>query len=94
MLRLFYVSHAISGHIKAVLLTYAESKLYATSTPSTSPILLKSINPIPDFVKSVFRKWTQTMAFTIAQDAILLSTFDCAMDKENREELKDEDSTE
>ena len=67
------VPPVVSIFIMVVHLSYTESKLYAISTPSTSPTLLKSIYLILDFVKYVFRVWTHTMDFTIALSAIFLS---------------------
>jgi hypothetical protein len=62
-------------HRRCAFYTDAESKLYVTTTLSTSPILLlKLINLTPDFVNYVFKKWIHTMAFTIAPDVILLPT--------------------
>ena len=56
----FFVPSAVSVFIKLVLLLiYAKSKLYVTTTPSISPILpVKYLNLIPHFVNSVFEKWT------------------------------------
>ncbi|KAK7817047.1 hypothetical protein CFP56_043387 [Quercus suber] len=60
---------------EAALLSHVDSRLYITSIPSTSPILLlNSVNPTPDFVYSVFKRWTHATAFTIAPNAILFLT--------------------
>jgi hypothetical protein len=94
MLCVIYVPHAISGHIKAVLLSYAESKLYATSTPSTSSILLKSINLIPRFCQICVQKVDTDYGLYYCSRCDFVAHLDCAMDSRNREELKDEESTE
>ena len=68
-----FVPSAISVYIHVVLLAHADWKFSVTTTLSTSPLLLKSINQTLQFVYSVFEKWIHS-AFTIAQDAILLPT--------------------
>ena len=70
-----YVPQAIFGFIEAVLLSHADPRLYVTSIPSTSPILLlNSVNPTLDFINSMFKRWTHVTSFTIAPNAILLPT--------------------
>ena len=44
----------VSWFIEVVLILHADSKSYGTITPSTSSILLNSINPTPNYVNSVF----------------------------------------
>ena len=68
-----FVSSAILLYIHVVLLARANWKFIVTSTLSTSPLLLKSINLTLQFVYFVFEKWIHS-TFTIAQDAILLPT--------------------
>ena len=68
-----FMPNAISLYIHVVLLAHADWKFTVTTTVSTSPLLLKSVNLTLQFVDSVFEKWIQS-SFTIAQDAILLPT--------------------
>ena len=70
-----YVPQTVFGFIEDVLLSHADPRLYITSIPSTSPILLLNfVNPTLDFINSVFKRWTHITGFTIAPNAISLPT--------------------